>query len=180
MKNNKAFTLIELLVVVLIIGILAAVAVPQYQKAVEKSKAVQAMTLLKTLGEAGQVYKMANGNYPETLADFDIEIPSWTGTDKVYTAYPEVHSTQDWNILFNQTSDKQIRMERLTGKYRGAGFQYQWEGLPGHSEEEIPLDTVFCIEYAAGFQLAAGSYCEKIFKGTKTSYNGSSRVYKLP
>ena len=81
MKNNKAFTLIELLVVVLIIGILAAVALPQYQKAVEKSRAAQAFTLLKSVGQAAVSFRLANGGFPESFDELSVEIP-WTGNTK--------------------------------------------------------------------------------------------------
>ncbi len=59
--NKQAFTLIELLVVVLIIGILAAVALPQYHKAVEKSRAAQAISLISAAEQAIDRYILANG-----------------------------------------------------------------------------------------------------------------------
>ncbi len=65
-RNKKAFTLIELLVVVLIIGILAAVAVPQYQKAVEKSRATEALTLLKALRDQQQLCLLEHGQDDDT------------------------------------------------------------------------------------------------------------------
>lgn len=59
----QGFTLIELLVVVLIIGILAGVALPQYEKAVEKSRASEALLLLKSLRDQQELCIMEHGQY---------------------------------------------------------------------------------------------------------------------
>ncbi len=58
--NRSGFTLIELLVVVLIIGILAAIAVPQYQRAVWRSRAVQLQVAIKKTMDAEEEYHLAN------------------------------------------------------------------------------------------------------------------------
>ena len=76
MQKSLGFTLIELLVVVLIIGILAAVALPQYTKAVEKSRAVQALTWLRSAAHAQEIYYMANGEYAPDLELLDITMPT--------------------------------------------------------------------------------------------------------
>lgn len=71
----KGFTLIELLVVVLIIGILSSVALPQYTRAVQKSRATEAYTNIKSLAKAQNVYYLANGAYTNDLNNLDIGMP---------------------------------------------------------------------------------------------------------
>ena len=74
-NNKRAFTLIELLVVVLIIGILAAVAVPQYQKAVAKARYMSIAPLLKTIKDAQEVYFLSNGEYTTDFNALDVSLP---------------------------------------------------------------------------------------------------------
>lgn len=81
---KKGFTLIELLVVVLIVGILSAIALPQYQKAVEKARSAEALINLRALVNAMQLYKLANGG--EVARSLDVLDLQLTGTPSGATA----------------------------------------------------------------------------------------------
>jgi len=110
---HNGFTLIELLIVVLIIGILAAVAVPQYQKAVEKSRATEAVQWARTLAEAEEVYYMANGSY---TTDWDV-----LGVEKPTTPYFYWDSALDPSVY-------NIRLKRTTDAYTIRYFMPHVEG----------------------------------------------------
>ncbi len=84
--TKKGFTLIEILVVVLIIGILAAIAVPQYQKATLKSRTIQARATLASLKEAQEAFYMTNMHYTTNIKELDINI--------------------DENLIFTDTPDE--------------------------------------------------------------------------
>ncbi len=72
---KKAFTLIELLVVVLIIGILSAIALPQYQVSVDKTRFMSMMAVTKALKNEQELYYLANGEYTPDLRNLQGALP---------------------------------------------------------------------------------------------------------
>ena len=84
-QAKQGLTLIELLVVVLIIGILAAVALPQYQLAVMKSRLAPLQSLLSSIKSAEEVYYLSNGTYTNDWDALDVDLSACqaTGDDLV-------------------------------------------------------------------------------------------------
>ncbi|WP_428897281.1 prepilin-type N-terminal cleavage/methylation domain-containing protein [Parelusimicrobium proximum] len=153
--NRKAFTLIELLVVVLIIAILAAVALPQYTKAVEKSRATQAFVLGKAVKDAAERYYLANDEYPATVDALDIS----------FTCPPK--------YLCSWRKDNEFKFEinRDAGKNSYTilfSFDNRVETVNGISLKGL----IYCVAYEAN--TGGASICRTF--GTDETLSGSGYV----
>ena len=132
--NQKAFTLIELLVVVLIIGILAAVALPQYEKAVTKSKISEAVTAIRAIANAERIYFMANNTYSEAFDELDVSIGQTANTARRTMSF--------WDI----------KLTEMSGHYIFAGSTTDVSGS-GYGEDRwyiyyhLDTDQFFCCAH---------------------------------
>ena len=164
MKHNKqAFTLIELLVVVLIIGILASVALPGYQRAVNKSRYAGLKPVTRAIAEAEEAFFMTNGTYDDSadLSNLDIQKPdgtkvsiefsptvghdyvraSYAGLNNRYTQYLKKSSNFAGNI-YCEADANDINAQKLCMADGGTDASitrggYKWYLLQGTSTGEF-------------------------------------------
>ena len=104
--NKKGFTLMELLIVVVIIGILTSIALPMYKKAVERSRASDALTTLKAVAQSEHDWFLVKNNYTTDFANLDIDLAGEIENKKLKTTF------YNYELL-----DSGIFAQRANGEY---------------------------------------------------------------
>ena len=106
--KRAGFTLIELLVVVLILGILAAVALPSYRRAVATARVGTLLPLMRSISDAENRFYMANNRYSQSFSALDISMPSG-GELKKNSSGNEEMSYADFSCYFFTSEEASAR-----------------------------------------------------------------------
>jgi len=100
-KNDAGFTLIELLIVVAIIGLIAAIAIPNLRNAMNKAKQSRTLADIKTIGNALESYAVDNNTYPKSLTDANAQVLSSYVSLYLKTVPPGDGWSNAWHIDTN-------------------------------------------------------------------------------
>ncbi|MGN0022958.1 MAG: type IV pilin protein [Elusimicrobiaceae bacterium] len=149
--NKKGFTLIELLVVVLIIGILAAVAMPQYFKAVEKSRATEALSVLGSIAAAEERFRLASSTdaYTQSFENFDISFTNYNTAGSAADATGNTLSTRNFSIVLGTTSVTATRGANADSSAGQSGaYTLTKEYRSGRVTCSDPNSTGICVSLA--------------------------------
>ena len=124
--NKKGFTLIELLVVVLIIGILAAMAMPQYFKAVERSRMTEADTLLGSIAQAQRRKFLQINKFVTNYRALDVSPKDSNGSTYYTKGNPATGANGNGFAVVLSGTTFQTGKATATRHAAGGALQYQY------------------------------------------------------
>ena len=186
MKNANisrlgGFTLIELLVVVLIIGILAAMAMPQYFKAVERSRMAEAVTLMDSVAKAQRRKFMQKNRYASRFEGLDVSPKGATGRSYFTKGDPVTgaggNGFEIYLAMSDFTAGGVLASRMVDGNDRHPSLQYQYALLRDYQGDNVSCwgfnqaGRELCADFCGIDTPVSGGYC---------CNNGTSEICPLP
>ncbi len=168
-KRQKGFTLIEMLVVVLIIGVLAAIALPQYQHTVDKARYAALMDITRAIADANERFYLVNDRYSTNFNQLDVDISANSVSGSVayfdwgnctFIGQQEIQCTNN-TTLKNQFI---IQYDRGTGAGYSGGIVCTAQGVEANSRYDKVCQNV-------------GTY--RTYSNGGCAYLGSCRIYNI-
>ena len=144
-SDNQGFTLIELLVVIIIIGILAAIALPSFLNQANKARFAEAKAYIGTMSRLQQAYYLEKQIFTDDLGKIGISASSGNYTYAIFKGDVNGNASpvQLDQIVTLAAQPKSANLNAFVGVV----------GIPG----VVKIDTVFCVANSSSVSITAGA-----------------------
>ena len=143
MRAKSGFTLVEILIVVVILGILAAIVIPQFTSASTEAKESALVSNLQAIRSQIELYKIQHNDIPPTIAGFSDQLTKYRDVDGIVqlAAGPGVYGPYIQKIPVNQFNDDDTVQSSPPAGDNGGGWEYDETTGAIYADDEYDGDA---------------------------------------